>query len=94
MKRNVGSTAKHSKVYLECDKLTFGKYKGRSVIEIIVSDPQYILWVSENISYVKFNEETIKRAAVRAKQKEDDYYRRKRQIDYDDEPLTSNILGL
>lgn len=96
MKRSVKFTAKHSNIvqYNEGDVFTFGKYKGRSLIEILVSDPQYILWVSENINYIKFNEETIKRAATRAKQKEDDYYRRKKQIDYDDEPLTYNILDL
>jgi hypothetical protein len=94
LKKNVESTAKPSKITTEGDKFTFGKYKGRSVIEVIVSDPQYILWANQNCSQVNFNEEIITRVTKRAKQKEDEYYRKKRQINYDDEPLTSNILGL
>ena len=96
LKKNVGRTAKPSNItcLLESDKFPFGKYKGRSVIEILVSDPQYILWANENVDYIKFNESTISRANTKAKQKENDFYRRKKQTDYDDEPLLSNILDL
>lgn len=96
MKKNAGLTAKHSKKtqYNEGDVLTFGKYKGRSVIEVLVSDPQYIIWVNNNVHNVIFKEETINRAIVKAKQKEDEFYRRRKLEKYEDEPLVSNILGL
>jgi hypothetical protein len=94
LKRNVESTAKPSKIYLEGDKFTFGKHKGRAVIEVLVTDPQYILWANKNISYINFKEETIARAEKKAKQKEEEYYKKQNRISFEDEPLTLNILGL
>jgi hypothetical protein len=74
--------------------LSFGKYKGRSVIEVLVSDPQYIVWLFENVNNVTFKEETITRAHKKITEKMNDYFRRRNNSKYDDEPLTSNILGL
>ncbi len=28
---------------------TFGKHKGKSVIEVMSFDPQYVLWIEENV---------------------------------------------
>lgn len=96
MKKNVKFTEKPSKItyLIESDKFSFGKYKGRAVIEVLVSDPQYILWVNNNVQHIKFNDAIIARAHSKAKQKEIDFYRRRQSIDYDEEPLTSNILDL
>lgn len=96
MKKDVRFTEKSSKItYLvEGDKFSFGKYKGRAVIEVLVSDPQYIIWVNNNVKHVKFNDTIISRANSKAKQKENDFYRRRQNIDYDEEPLISNILDL
>lgn len=30
---------------------TFGKHKGKSVIEVMSFDPQYILWVEANVKF-------------------------------------------
>ena len=33
------------------DKIPFGKHKGKTIKEIIKSDPQYLYWVCENIEW-------------------------------------------
>lgn len=33
--------------------LTFGKYKGLKVLDMIESNPEYIEWARKNISYFK-----------------------------------------
>lgn len=96
MKKNVKRTEKlsNAKRLNEGDIMPKGKHKGRTIIEILVSDPQYILWAQNAMNDITFNENTLSRASVKAKQKEDDFYRRRKKIDYEDEPLTANILGL
>lgn len=96
MKKNVKRTEKlsNAKRLNEGDIMPKGKYKGRTIIEILVSDPQYILWAQNAMNDITFNENTLSRASVKAKQKEDDFFRRRKKIDYEDEPLTANILGL
>ena len=32
-------------------KITFGKYKGRIACDIVVDDPQYVMWAAENVSF-------------------------------------------
>lgn len=29
--------------------ITFGKYKGRTILEVLEEDPQYLLWANENV---------------------------------------------
>ena len=38
-----------SKTYKKFDKLTFGKYDGEFLTEVIIRDPQYIRWALGNI---------------------------------------------
>jgi len=33
------------------DKLTFGKYENHTIKWIIINDPGYIVWISENIPF-------------------------------------------
>lgn len=42
------------------DKLTFGKYKGQSVDEVIDNDPDYLVWAVEEIDWFELDEETEK----------------------------------
>lgn len=40
-------------------RFTFGKYKGCTVASVIDEDHGYILWVQDNISWVKFTDEVL-----------------------------------
>lgn len=42
------------------DKITFGKYCNKTFDEISDIDPDYILWLSENVKTIKFSESWIK----------------------------------
>lgn len=35
------------------DSFTFGKYRGRTIAEIIAKDPQYIVWAHNNVDFFK-----------------------------------------
>lgn len=39
------------------EQLTFGKYKGRFVGDILREDPQYLVWAHDNISYFLLEDE-------------------------------------
>lgn len=32
-------------------KLTFGKYKGWKVSDLIISNPEYVKWIDKNVPY-------------------------------------------
>jgi hypothetical protein len=36
------------------DKILFGKYCGKTFEEISIIDPDYILWLNENVETIKF----------------------------------------
>lgn len=40
-------------------KFFFGKYKGRYIKDIIVSDTQYITWSMKNVTWFWFNAEEV-----------------------------------
>ena len=39
------------------DVYPFGKYKGVEIEEILLEDPQYLLWVRDNVDQVSFDDE-------------------------------------
>ena len=39
--------------------MTFGKYEGKTVEQIIAQQPSYIEWVIENINYVAFDDDVV-----------------------------------
>lgn len=41
-------------------KITFGKYKGREVEDIIKIDASYLLWANNNVSFFNLSKEQIK----------------------------------
>ena len=41
------------------DKLPFGKYKGRLIIDIVFINPQYLWWFSQNIKNYKLPEQLV-----------------------------------
>jgi uncharacterized protein (DUF3820 family) len=41
------------------DTITFGKYKGKTFDEIADIDPDYILWIDENVKDVKLPKKWI-----------------------------------
>ena len=45
----------------ELDYLTFGKYKGRLILDIIEEDPSYALWLHRGTDKINFNPSTIHR---------------------------------
>lgn len=40
-------------------KFIFGKYKGKYIKDIIISDTQYITWSMKNVSWFWFNTEEV-----------------------------------
>lgn len=40
-------------------KITFGKYSGKTFDEISDIDPEYILWLDENVKTIKFERSWI-----------------------------------
>ena len=41
--------------------LTFGKYKGLKVTDVIDSNPEYIKWAFKNVPYFKLTDEELKK---------------------------------
>jgi hypothetical protein len=41
------------------DKITFGKYNGKTFDEIADIDPDYIIWLNENVKTVKLPQEFV-----------------------------------
>lgn len=41
--------------------MTFGKYKGEDVYDIIGRNPRYLIWVSSNLKYVDVSDYVIER---------------------------------
>jgi hypothetical protein len=41
------------------DKITFGKYLGKSFDEIAGLNPEYIIWLHEEVKSIKFEKEWI-----------------------------------
>lgn len=35
--------------------LTFGKYKGESIADILATDPQYLVWLHDNSDFFELN---------------------------------------
>ncbi len=42
------------------DTITFGKYKGKTFNEIADIDPDYILWLDENVKTIKLSKSFVK----------------------------------
>ena len=40
-------------------KFFFGKYKGKFIKDIIVSDTQYITWSMKNVNWFRYNNEEV-----------------------------------
>lgn len=32
-------------------KITFGKYKGLTIVDVLVSDPSYLVWACDNVEF-------------------------------------------
>ena len=47
-------------------KLTFGKYKGLTVLYLSHQNPEYLEWVKTNVNFVEFDEEAYKTIMFRA----------------------------
>ncbi len=41
------------------DIITFGKYKGKTFYEISYIDPDYIVWLNENVKTIKLPEKFV-----------------------------------
>lgn len=39
--------------------LTFGKYKGKKIEDVIEEDPKYLLWAHENIEWFQLSDEAL-----------------------------------
>jgi hypothetical protein len=40
-------------------KMTFGKYKSKSITDIFKSDPSYIMWLKQNTQYLSKTQKAI-----------------------------------
>jgi uncharacterized protein (DUF3820 family) len=45
--------------------LAFGKYKGRTVEDVLQCDPAYLLWAMENVDQFEVDDDAINRDARR-----------------------------
>ena len=43
------------------DRMTFGKYRGRTLIKVIDSDPEYISWCLKKVHFFVISKEATKR---------------------------------
>lgn len=43
----------------ENDVFTFGKYKGKSIKEVLKTNPQYVVWVIENVKNTFIHESIL-----------------------------------
>jgi len=50
---------------------TFGKYRGKSVIEVMSSDPQYVLWIEENVKFFEIYADEYKYCRDAADEEDD-----------------------
>ncbi len=41
------------------DVLTFGRYKGLTVAQVVDEDPDYIIWMSETLEYFPLEESVV-----------------------------------
>lgn len=60
------------------DKIGFGKYKGKTVQEILEDDPTYVRWLIDNVETFKMSPEDTRETLDRATEADlieyDDYY--------------------
>lgn len=42
--------------------LNFGKHKTKTVADVLVEDPGWIIWASENVDWVQFTDEVLEEA--------------------------------
>lgn len=79
--------------------LTFGKYKGQRVSDILERDPDYIAWCTENISWFRFRPQKMMTKEGILIQSEEVYerYLQKLQLEeaqHDFEPEEEDDYGL
>lgn len=53
-------------VFKSQDKLTFGKYKGRTVESVAPENPQYLLWAQRTIDWCNFEDDMVKFLVARS----------------------------
>lgn len=41
------------------EKLTFGKYKGKTVADVLIEDPSYLVWAHNNVDFFKVSTELL-----------------------------------
>ena len=56
----------NGKKYTQTDKLTFGKYKGKTIREVLQIDADYIKWCQDNVKGFSMDEEPGSDATVKA----------------------------
>ncbi len=52
--------------------LTFGKYKGKTIQDVINDDPDYIAWAADTIEWFDLDEEAIEAVDIALFSQEDD----------------------
>jgi len=77
-------------------KLTFGKYKGKKISEILDFNREYIIWLNDNVEFVKLSKEVLVKSGCAIKYKKDDDPIAKKYVEgvgvIDDGPLTEIYL--
>ncbi len=56
------------------DIITFGKYKGKTFDEIADIDPDYILWLDENVKDVKLPKKWIESVEMDVRERDSELY--------------------
>lgn len=56
------------------DVLSFGRYKGRTIREMLEEDPNYLTWAHTKIGWFKLEPDVMEAAVAAALQSQNDYY--------------------
>lgn len=77
------------------ETFTFGKYKGQSIESVIKSNPNYVLWANDNVSFFTLSDEQMKECRKQIRDSNQSYFDRMERLermwadDYDDEDGSS-----
>lgn len=69
----------------ENSKMTFGKHKGKTLTQVMVIDPSYLLWAHENVDFFKLDDRLLKIAKIAATDRPRKSYQRRDSMSYQED---------
>jgi hypothetical protein len=71
------------KVWNLKDRLTFGKYKGNTIAEVVSKNAQYLIWCSNSIEWFELSDSALQKVEDTVMQQRNYYHNVNRQLDND-----------